>query len=190
VKSLASIVWEAQTVTSNLLAESVITFGVKSFGLEPLVPDVGYLPLYEKMIQGIFDYEATYTRLLYSAQVNESTPSSCMRPVNGFADLQLFGWSPNPKAGIYLLPITFINLTTLVILVVAMCTIDKGVKLLPLFDPTDPESLILSHDETGELLRLAMAQPTDHAAWSTVVGFGQNKSGIRRLWPYQQVKSI
>lgn len=206
VKSLGSVVWEAQSQVSNLVAESVFTFGAKSFGLPPLVQNAGYLALYEKMIEGIFDYQvrpvllpiffanifgqATYIRLLYSTHVDDSTPSSCMRTVNGSADLQVFGWSANSQTGVYLLPITIINLTTLVILVIAMCTDDKGTKLLPRFDPTDPESLILSHDESGRLLRAVTVEPNGHAAWSSIVAFGRNKAGIYRLWPREKVSFL
>ena len=69
-----------------------------------------------------------------------------------------------------------------------MCTVDKGLKLLPHFDPTDPESLILSHDESGSLLMLAMGQPTNRAAWSSRLAFGKNKEGIYRLWPHNEVR--
>lgn len=57
VKSLGSVVWEAQSLNSNLVAESIITAGVKSFNLPPDMPTIEYLRLYEKMIEGIFDYE-------------------------------------------------------------------------------------------------------------------------------------
>jgi hypothetical protein len=58
VNSLGSVVWESHSsAVSNLLAESIITLGVKSFGLPPYNQSEGYLRLYEAMIQGMFDYE-------------------------------------------------------------------------------------------------------------------------------------
>lgn len=59
---LGSNIWEAQNMEENLVAESVITFGVKSFGLQPYVRNDTYLRLYEAMIRGILDYQV---RLFY-----------------------------------------------------------------------------------------------------------------------------
>ncbi len=55
--ALGAIVQESQSTQSNLVAESVITYGVKSFGLPPYVRGQQYLRLYEAMIQGILEYE-------------------------------------------------------------------------------------------------------------------------------------
>lgn len=131
--------------------------------------------------------QATYIRLLYSAKVDDTTPESCQRQVNGSADLEKFGWSSSSHNAAYLLPVTLINLTTLVILVVAMRT---GTKLLPRFDPTDPESLILSHDASGIQLLTVTSQPTNPIPWRNLVAFGRNKNGVYRLWPKDEVRNI
>jgi hypothetical protein len=55
--ALGGIILEAQNVQANLVAESVITFGVKAFELDPYTPSDQYLRLYEAMIQGIIEYE-------------------------------------------------------------------------------------------------------------------------------------
>jgi len=187
--SMGSILWEAQSLVSNLVAESIITLGVKSFSLPPSAPNETYLRLYEAMIQGIFDYEATYIRLLYSTQRNEQTPLSCLRTVNGTAYLDVFGWTSTSHTGAYLIPITLVNLATFIILVIAMCTGDSGTKLLPRFDPTDPESLILSHDPSGKHLLTATSEPANPTPWGALVGFGRNKQGIYRLWPKHEIVS-
>ena len=57
---LFQIVWQAQNEESNLIAESVITFGIKSLNLPQYVPVDGYLRLYEAMIGGIIDYEVCF----------------------------------------------------------------------------------------------------------------------------------
>lgn len=57
VASVGTLVLESQNFQSNLLAESVITFGVKSFGLDPYQRSDQYLRLYEAMIQGILEYQ-------------------------------------------------------------------------------------------------------------------------------------
>lgn len=59
--ALGAIISEGQGWQANEVAESVITFGVKSFGLEPYVPTPEYLRLYEAMIQGVIDYEVGFS---------------------------------------------------------------------------------------------------------------------------------
>jgi hypothetical protein len=60
VFSVVSTMAEAQGLTLNQVAESVITFGVKNFGIQQsniYSPNVIYPQLYEAMIQGILQYE-------------------------------------------------------------------------------------------------------------------------------------
>lgn len=54
--ALGSLLSEAQTSQANLVAESVFTFGIKSFNLPEDGQDPRYLPLYEAMIQGIIEH--------------------------------------------------------------------------------------------------------------------------------------
>jgi len=54
---LGAVIWEGQNIKSNLVAESVITFGVKYFQLQPYKQNEKYLQLYEAMIKGIIEYE-------------------------------------------------------------------------------------------------------------------------------------
>jgi hypothetical protein len=54
---LGAVIWEGQNIKSNLVAESVITFGVKDFQLQPYEQNEKYLRLYEAMIKGIIEYE-------------------------------------------------------------------------------------------------------------------------------------
>jgi hypothetical protein len=56
---VGAIVWEAQNIQSNQVAESVITFGVKAFNLLPYEKNKKYLQLYELMLQGILEYEVS-----------------------------------------------------------------------------------------------------------------------------------
>ena len=53
---LGDIISEGQNFQANLVAESVFTFGVKSFGVLPQ-QNSRYLQLFEQMIQGILEYE-------------------------------------------------------------------------------------------------------------------------------------
>jgi len=54
---LGAVIWEGQNIRSNLVADTVITFGVKDFQLLPDKRNETYLRLYEAMIQGIIEYE-------------------------------------------------------------------------------------------------------------------------------------
>lgn len=65
--ALGGIISEGQSFQANLVAESVITFGVKSFGLPPSQQDPKYLELYEQMIQGILEYEVCTSRFFTSS---------------------------------------------------------------------------------------------------------------------------
>lgn len=202
VMGLGSNIVEAQSITANLVAESVITYGVKSFGLQPYVQDEQYLRLYEAMIRGVLDYEvraqlllgfmsypidqATYIRLIYSTKISASgvtpAPSSCLRVVDGSADVEVFGWIANHNTAAYLIPITFINLTTLVVLIVAMrIEDDDGRRLLPRLDPTDPETLIFAIDTSGTVLRSMTVPPHDRKVWKSRVVFGRSEDGRHKL---------
>lgn len=55
VKSIGSVVDEAQSIQLNLMAESIITLGVKVLNEQPYA--VHDVRLYESMIKGILDYE-------------------------------------------------------------------------------------------------------------------------------------
>jgi hypothetical protein len=76
-----------------------------------------------------------------------------MRTVPFSVNFKVFGWHATRQTAIFLVPMTIINLTSLVVLVVGTCT---GTRNRTLLDPTDPVSVILSYDETGEHLRSAM----------------------------------
>ena len=57
IGGLGGVIQESQNVQSNLVAESVITFGVKNFQLQPYERNEQYLRLFEAMITGILEYE-------------------------------------------------------------------------------------------------------------------------------------
>ena len=54
---LGAVIQESQNIKSNLVADSVVTFGVKDFRLQPDERSEKYLRLYEEMIKGIIEYE-------------------------------------------------------------------------------------------------------------------------------------
>jgi len=55
--ALGSIIANGQNFQANLIAESTIILAVKSFGMPPYEPSPQFLPLFERMIQGILEYE-------------------------------------------------------------------------------------------------------------------------------------
>jgi hypothetical protein len=63
VKAVGDIIYGSQSWETNLVVESVITFGVKSFNLPPYNKSDQYLRLYELMIQGILEYEVRHNAL-------------------------------------------------------------------------------------------------------------------------------
>jgi hypothetical protein len=66
IRGLGDNIKESQNMQSNSLAESIISFGVKFFELQPYVQNEKYLRLYEAMIQGILDYEVRSIHCLSS----------------------------------------------------------------------------------------------------------------------------
>jgi len=182
IMGLGDVVCVAKNPESNLVAESVITFGVKDFGLPPYNQSNTYLRLYEAMVQGILDYQATYIRLIYSTKVS-TAPSSCLRTVTGTGSYVVFGWEAKAKTAAYLLLMTLVNLTSIALFVIAMSIRDQGKRLLPRFDPTDPESVILSSDPSGTLLHTSTTDPKNRMPGDAKVAFGKHtaKEGVR-LW--------
>jgi hypothetical protein len=86
--AVGGVVLEAQNVQANLVAESVITFGVKAFQLPPYEPNQQYLRLYEAMLQGIVEYEVCLTTSLPPSFAHWSRSTDHIRSVNIFDDRQ------------------------------------------------------------------------------------------------------
>ena len=141
--ALGGVISEGQNSQANLVAESVITFAVKSFEQEPDQPSPKYLQLFERMIQGILEYEvcpvdnfhfiyllivvpqATYVRLIYSTNITD-VPSSCTRAVTGSLSYEVLGWFMRGANIGLLIPITMINLAAFVVLVAAIVIAKRG----------------------------------------------------------------
>ncbi|KAF8812665.1 hypothetical protein BYT27DRAFT_7159083 [Phlegmacium glaucopus] len=121
VGGLGNLIEQSQTFVSNEVAESILTFGVKFFKLAPnsLPPDAR---LYEYMIQGVLEYLATYTRLLYSV----GAPPACNREVTGNITYTVFGWSTESEHIGLIMPLTIVNFTSLVIMILAIIRTTYG----------------------------------------------------------------
>ena len=86
------------------------------------------------------------------------------------------------KTAVFLIPMTLINLTSLILLGIGMSIRDRGKGCLPHFDPTDPESLVYSCDPRGKLLRDIMADDKARGPGKTKALFGKGPDGTVRLW--------
>lgn len=110
-----------------------------------------------------------------------------MRTVGGTADYGVFGWVADGKTAAYLIPMTVANLTTLIILAIAMSIRNRGEGRLPHFDPTDPESLVYSSDQSGNLLRDITADQKARIPGKAKTRFGRGPGRTVRLWVNEAV---
>jgi len=55
--ALGAVIADSQNFQANIIAESVIILAIKSFGILPFEPSPQFLRLFERMIQGILEYE-------------------------------------------------------------------------------------------------------------------------------------
>ncbi|RXW16712.1 hypothetical protein EST38_g9143 [Candolleomyces aberdarensis] len=137
---LGNLIWEGQSWTANLVAEAVFSFGAKSLNLSTFEPNPKYLELYEAMLQGVLEYEATYSRLVYS--LGPDPPQTCLRNITGSVSYSVRGWyisKSATQAGL-LLPMTLINLASLSLLVA--CFVIGKFEYRYEFDATDNISLL------------------------------------------------
>ncbi|TFK18371.1 hypothetical protein FA15DRAFT_627956, partial [Coprinopsis marcescibilis] len=154
--ALSGIIYESQNFQSNLVAESVFTFGIKSFNL----PDRGlheeYLPLWEAMLGGMLDYGVAYSRLLYSTE--EDKPETCLREVTGEVSYKIVGWFAELSHIGFLMPMTLLNLTTVILILLAIVTTKENVPSQ--LNPADPR--ILLHADQPEPTDGDRGTPWDH----------------------------
>jgi len=146
VGALGQLIADSQTQQTNLVASTVTAFGVKYLNLSTDEQQPDYLPLYGAMVQGILDYEVAYSRLLYSTISDR--PPSCSRDVNGTLDYMWMGLLVDVHHVGFLMPVTLINLVSLILILVAMFQAKKGSYK---FDITSHEVLAMA--TYGEVAR-------------------------------------
>jgi hypothetical protein len=171
---LGSAVGEAQTSGVNLVAESVKVLGLQA-GYRLSDQKEQYLPLYETIIQGILANEVctasnssrpllmvvpqvTYMRFLYSTapanNFSSPPPVSCMRAMEGILSTEVTGWVARPVHVGFLMPMTILNLASLVI----VWRSRAGAKrCCHEFDLIDPRSLVSAE---------ANLDASDHSGWA------------------------
>ncbi|KDQ53320.1 hypothetical protein JAAARDRAFT_197485 [Jaapia argillacea MUCL 33604] len=151
VRAMGDLVWSAQWLQLNSVAETVITFGIKDFGVKQYTRDVQNLRILEAMIQGVLEYEVTYGRLIYAlynsgpenAHDNVTAPSKCLRDITGKVAYNIIGWHMAWRNVFFLLPMTIVNLTSLAMFVIAALYVGEKWKL-PRFDPSNPISILIA----------------------------------------------
>ncbi|RXW15162.1 hypothetical protein EST38_g10692 [Candolleomyces aberdarensis] len=137
---LGNVVWEAQNWSGNIFAEAVFSSAAKNLNLSTFEQHSEYLKLYEAMIEGVLEYQATYSRLIYS--IGSNPPQNCLRDVTGSANYSVRGWFIDDsftQAGL-LLPMTLVNLASLGLLLACFFIGKFGYSLS--FDMTDNLTLL------------------------------------------------
>ncbi|KDQ53324.1 hypothetical protein JAAARDRAFT_161814 [Jaapia argillacea MUCL 33604] len=166
VKAVGDLVWSAQWLQLNSVAESVITFGIKDFGVPPYAHAVQNLRIIEAMIQGVLEYEVTYGRLIYAiynsgsenAHNNVTALPKCLRDITGKVTYNIIGWHMAWRNVVFLLPMTIVNLTSLCMLLAAALYVGERRKL-PRFDPSNPTSVLIAASR-GKV-HIDLPQPDD-----------------------------
>jgi len=172
---LGNIISGSQNARANVIAELVISFAVMFFGLSPYEPSPQILRLFERMIQGMLEYEvrsvnrgfhfiylivpqAAYTRLIYSAD----RPSSCNRTVTGPLSYEVLGWFVTTANIGLLFPMTIINLAAFIVLLKAIITAKGGGYLFSPFCPRPveyPKTIDQEELVPDEWMHKVMSQP-------------------------------
>ncbi|KAJ2926295.1 hypothetical protein H1R20_g10796, partial [Candolleomyces eurysporus] len=137
---LGNVVWEAQNWSGNIFAEAVFSVAAKNLNLSTREQHPEYLKLYAAMVEGVLQYQATYSRLIYS--IGSNPPQTCLRDVTGSANYSVRGWFIDDsftQAGL-LLPMTLVNLASFGILLACFFIGKFGYSLS--FDMTDNLTLL------------------------------------------------
>ena len=157
---LVGVIQQGQIIQNNLVATAVEDLVMQNLGMQPYQQNVQFLPLYKAMIRGILVDQVrtvsnsllplfmvvpqvTYLRFLYSTTTigDSPLPASCFRTVNGVFSAEVIGWVAKPVHIRFLMPMTILNLASLII---ALISIARAKRSHHEFDPTDPRPLVLA----------------------------------------------
>ena len=163
IEAFGNVILGAQNLMNNPVAELVKDLGIQALEFPP--HNDQYLPLYEAMIQGIVEdqvctannsslsslmaiLQSTYQRYFFSMIVADMPPpSSCFRAVTGMLSAEVTGWVAKPVHIGFLMPMTILNLASLIILSMRIARAKRGCHE---FDLTDPRSLVLAESSLNE----------------------------------------
>lgn len=105
----------------------------------------------------------TYVRLLFSTsplhRPSSPLPASCNRTVNGVLSAEVTGWVAKPVHIGFLMPMTILNLASLIIVLISIARAKKGFHE---FDLTDPRSLVSAESSLDE---------SDNSGWTDGVSY-------------------
>ena len=160
INSLGAIIQQGQTIQNNLVVAAVEDLILQNLRQSYYQQNEQFLPLYEAMIRGILVDQVrtasnsslplfmvipqiTYLRLVYSmTMISDSPPpASCFRTVDGMLSAKVIGWVAKPVHIAFLMPMTILNLASLII---ALVSIARAKRSCHEFDPTDPRPLVLA----------------------------------------------
>ncbi|KAF8812674.1 hypothetical protein BYT27DRAFT_7335420 [Phlegmacium glaucopus] len=168
VGGVGNLIAQSQSYKSNGVGDSILTFGVKFFGLDADSQNPGAQEtnqnLCAQMIQGVLEYLATYSRLLYAA----GAPPACARVVDGSGTYTVFGWSTEDDHIGLIMPLTIVNLASLVLMILAIIWTTYG----------------SYQSNPTEVMALALAQH-HHAhepqGWKDKVTFRDRQENLRKI---------
>ena len=90
--------------------------------------------------------QLTYLRFLYTAVTNPP-PSSCIRTVHGSLSAEVTGWFAKPVHIGFLMPMTILNLASLVVILKAISMARRNCCE---FDPSDLRPLVIAEHNLDE----------------------------------------
>jgi hypothetical protein len=115
--------------------------------------------------------QTTYARLIYSTVLDP--PDSCVRPVTGTVNYMVMGWSVNYESIGFLIPMTIVNLASLVVLIMAMISARRGGNV---FDPLKPGALLLM-----AAIHHGEEEQSDPTEWEHTVKFRTEVHDFQRM---------
>ena len=105
----------------------------------------------------------TYLRYSYSTGSVvigfDPAPAACNHTVNGILSAEVTGWVAKPVHIGFLMPMTILNLASLIIVLISIARAKRDCDE---FDPTDPRSLVSAESGLDE---------SDHSGWADSVSY-------------------
>ncbi|KDQ10385.1 hypothetical protein BOTBODRAFT_190536 [Botryobasidium botryosum FD-172 SS1] len=183
IEGIVAVIQQTQTIGSNMVFQSVVTFAVNYFGSDGVTRNESYPMLFETFIRGMIEYEASYIRFnLTAAAVAAPPPLSCTRNYTGGLTYQSYGWDAE------LSPAALLPLTTLVAIAFALVFTTfyshfmlHSTRHLPAFDPTNFVSITVAVAAGGFKLpeSIKTAADEDNILLGTKVRYGKLEDGSK-----------
>ena len=108
-------------------------------------------------------------KFLYSTITDTPPPASCNRTVDGMLSAEVTGWVAKPVHIGFLMPMTILNLASLIMFLISIARAKRGRYE---FDPTDPRPLLLAEPGLNE---------SDRSGWSDSVLYHSREVRKRQI---------